>query len=186
MSKYIGLLVMAGLTIMGIKTLWSSFETPDFKEITLQEIDSLGTAGLDYVLLTGGLSGGDYIYSTREDGGQIHGIKYPLVNMASMKSERDTSLFRTKVIIEDSKADSVSFGFPEIKGKVKSGKLSSEDRNLMQESYDLEDDYIVIKNGYTPPSKTFGWLLTLIPGFLLFVNLRIFFSKPDPNYSPEA
>lgn len=184
MGKYIGLLVMAGLTIMGIKTLWSSFETPDFKEITLQEIDSLGTAGLDYVLLTGGLSGGDYIYSETEKGNQMHGIKYPLVNMAKMKSERDTSLFRTRVIIEDTKADSVSFGFPEIKGKVKSGKLSTEDRNLIKQSYDLEDDYIVIENGYTPPSKTFGLLLTLIPGFLLLTNLRIFFSRPDPNYTP--
>jgi len=35
---------MAGLTIMGIKTLFESFQTPDFQEITLQEIDSLGTA----------------------------------------------------------------------------------------------------------------------------------------------
>jgi len=49
----------------------------------------------------------------------------------------------------------------------------------MAESYDLDDDYIVIKNGYSPPSKTFGLLLTLIPGFLLFMNLRIFFARPS-------
>lgn len=185
MSKYIGLLVMAGLTIMGIKTLISSFETPDFKEITMQELDSLGTAGLEYVHLTGGLAGGDYIYSETEKGNQMHGIKYPLVNMANMASERDTNLFRTRVIIEDSKADSVAFGFPEIKGKVKSGKLSTEDRNLIEQSYELEDDYIVIKNGYTPPSKTFGLLLTIIPGLLLLMNLRIFFARPKAESYEE-
>lgn len=172
---------MAALTAFGIKTLLESFKIPDFVDITISEIDSLGTAGLEYVNLTGGFSGGSYIATETESGSQVGSIKYPLLNMAKMKSERDTSLYRTKIVIEDSNADSVSLGFPLIHGKVKSGKLDREEKGLFDEAYDLEDDYIVIKNGYSPPSKTMGLLFTLIPGFLFFMNLKIFFKKEDPD-----
>ena len=62
--------------------------------------------------------------------------------MKRLRSESDTSKFRTKLIVYDAKADSTGFGPAEVKGKIQS-QLSGKDLALVQESYEVDPNHIV-------------------------------------------
>lgn len=182
MGKIISVLFFIFLLYLGVRDLITYFQNPEFVEITMAEIDSLGTEGLEYVHITDGLSMGDYVYSQSEKSGTIMGIKYALLNKEKIFLPGDSNKVRTKVIVKDSKQDSIGFGIQDIKGKI-SGKLDKEDGELMRQKYHLDDDYIVIKNGWEKPSLWWSLGLIIVPGLLLMFNLRNFVggSSNNPN-----
>ncbi len=184
MGKFIGIFVLGFLCYTGITKLIAHFEDPVFAEMTIQEIDSNGTEGIEYIHLTGGMSTGEYVYNQMKSGA-ILGIKYPLVNLENISSTRDTTKARTKIVVSNSSLDSISFGIQEIKGKVKDAQLSSEEEKLFSETYDLDEDYIVIEDEWEKPGLWSGLLLTIIPGLLLLVNLKILFGGRKEGDEPQ-
>ena len=174
MSKIISLLIFAAIFISGLSQFIQSKKKPVYEKITINDLDSLGAEGLEFVEIIEGWSTGDYVTTQRENSSSVLHITYPVVNMNKLRSESDTSKFRTKLIVYDAKVDSTGFGPVEVKGKIQS-QLSGEELALMQESYEVDPNHIVVRQGWEKPSSGFASIMMLVGGGLFFVNLRSFF-----------
>lgn len=174
MSKIISLIIFAAIFISGLSQFFQSKKKPSYEKITISDLDSLGVKSLKYVEITEGWSTGDFVSTQRENSSSVLHITYPVVNMNKLRSESDTSKFRTKLIVYDAKADSTGFGPVEVKGKIQS-QLSGKELALMQESYEVDPNHLVVRQGWEKPSGGFALIMMLVGGGLFFINLRSFF-----------
>ena len=176
MRKVIALFIFAMFLFNGIRHLIQSRTEPVYKKMTIGDLDSLGADGLEYVEISEGWSAGSFIATQWGADNSVFEIKYPVVNWQNLRSPSDTTKFMTRLVVLDTKSDSVGFGPIDVKGKIVDA-LSIAERELIRESFILDSDFIVVKQGWEKPSPIFALIMILMGSVGLLINVRNYYPR---------